>query len=180
MNLLLPVVPRPPLSVLSALAHPDRCRVVHFLAEQPHTVSELCTLTRLKQPTVSKHLAVLRTARLVTTTRGDHDRRNRVYELEHVGFAQLNHWLTQIQDVWGTGPLRAELLQEDLEERREFTTRGTPRIRNRYFWRKRDAQTAQRLGVSVFEEDEDVEDEELWTDNLVPFVEDARSQMDER
>ncbi|MBN9742688.1 transcriptional regulator [Amycolatopsis sp. A1MSW2902] len=54
---------------LDALAHPVRLRLVRTLARSPHTTSELAHSWDLSAPEVSRHLAVLRGAGLLTTKR---------------------------------------------------------------------------------------------------------------
>jgi DNA-binding transcriptional ArsR family regulator len=54
---------------LEALAHPVRLRLVRTLARSPHTTSELAHAWNLTAPEVSRHLAVLRRAGLLTTER---------------------------------------------------------------------------------------------------------------
>jgi hypothetical protein len=52
---------------LVALAHPVRLRLVRTLARGPHTTSELAQAWDLTPPEVSRHLAVLRRAGLLTS-----------------------------------------------------------------------------------------------------------------
>ncbi|KIQ64997.1 ArsR family transcriptional regulator [Kitasatospora griseola] len=54
---------------LDALAHPVRLRLVRSLARGPHTTSELARAWDLTAPEVSRHLAVLRRAGLLTAHR---------------------------------------------------------------------------------------------------------------
>ncbi len=54
---------------LDALAHPIRLRLVRTLARSQHTTSELAQAWDLTPPEVSRHLAVLRRAGLLTTQR---------------------------------------------------------------------------------------------------------------
>jgi DNA-binding transcriptional ArsR family regulator len=54
---------------LDALAHPVRLRLVRTLARSSHTTSELALAWDLTPPEVSRHLAVLRRAGLVTVER---------------------------------------------------------------------------------------------------------------
>jgi DNA-binding transcriptional ArsR family regulator len=67
--------PRPVLRVdeldarLTALAHPLRLRLCRTLARGPHTTGELADLWRVTAPEVSRHLAVLKAAGLLTSAR---------------------------------------------------------------------------------------------------------------
>lgn len=54
---------------LEALAHPVRLRLLRTLARGPHTNSELAHAWELSPPEVSRHLAVLRRAGLLTSRR---------------------------------------------------------------------------------------------------------------
>jgi DNA-binding transcriptional ArsR family regulator len=54
---------------LEALAHPVRLRLLRTLARGSHTTSELAHAWELSPPEVSRHLAVLRRAGLLTTRR---------------------------------------------------------------------------------------------------------------
>ncbi|MUN35529.1 MULTISPECIES: DUF5937 family protein [Actinomadura] len=54
---------------LEALAHPVRLRLLRTLARGPHTTSELADFWELSPPEVSRHLAALRRAGLLTSRR---------------------------------------------------------------------------------------------------------------
>ncbi|MFB7991923.1 DUF5937 family protein [Streptomyces sp. NPDC056002] len=54
---------------LEALAHPVRLRLLRTLARGPHTTGELAHFWELSSPEVSRHLAVLRRAGLLTARR---------------------------------------------------------------------------------------------------------------
>lgn len=54
---------------LEALAHPVRLRLLRTLARGPHTTGELAHAWELTPPEVSRHLAVLRRAGLLTNRR---------------------------------------------------------------------------------------------------------------
>jgi len=51
------------------LSDPTRLGVLKLLAAGPRNVTALCTALRLKQPTISHHLGLLRMGRLVIGTR---------------------------------------------------------------------------------------------------------------
>jgi len=53
----------------SALAEPTRLLVLYLLAENPCNVSELTQKLAIPQPSVSRHLRILRDGGLVHTTR---------------------------------------------------------------------------------------------------------------
>jgi ArsR family transcriptional regulator len=55
--------------VCQALADPKRILILYALAESPKYVSELADKLDIPQPTISRHLKVLRERSLVTTER---------------------------------------------------------------------------------------------------------------
>jgi ArsR family transcriptional regulator len=57
-----------PADLLSVVAEPTRLRIVNCLAAAPLFVSDLQALLDLPQPTVSRHLKVLRGAEIVRDT----------------------------------------------------------------------------------------------------------------
>jgi DNA-binding transcriptional ArsR family regulator len=57
-----------PADVLQIVAEPTRLRILNCLAAAPLFVSDLQQLLDLPQPTVSRHLQVLRRAELVRDT----------------------------------------------------------------------------------------------------------------
>lgn len=60
--------PIAPTELLLTLAEPTRLRIVNCLAAAPLFVSDLQAVLDLAQPTVSRHLTVLKKARLVRDT----------------------------------------------------------------------------------------------------------------
>ncbi|MEU2627371.1 DUF5937 family protein [Kitasatospora sp. NPDC007106] len=71
---------------LEALAHPVRLRLARTIARGPHTTGELADAWQLTAPEVSRHLAVLRRAGLLTTRRRG---RYVLYELDLATSARL-------------------------------------------------------------------------------------------
>ena len=55
--------------ICQALADPTRILLLYRLAESPLSVGELASTLSVSQPTVSRHLKVLRERGMVTTTR---------------------------------------------------------------------------------------------------------------
>jgi DNA-binding transcriptional ArsR family regulator len=60
--------PRTTLELLTAIGEPTRLRIVNCLAAAPLFVSDLQTILEVPQPTVSRHLRVLREQELVRDT----------------------------------------------------------------------------------------------------------------
>jgi DNA-binding transcriptional ArsR family regulator len=82
------------MDAFEAMAHPARRRLLDVLADGEHTAGELvATLPELSQPTVSRHLRVLRNAGLVDV-RPDAQRRR--YALRTEGFVHINAWISHL------------------------------------------------------------------------------------
>ena len=95
---------------LSALAEPNRLRIVELLREKPHSVGEISTRLKLRQPQVSKHMRVLSQAGLV---RVRPVAQQRIYQLQPQPFQELDTWLNTFRRVWEK---RLDAMGEVLEE----------------------------------------------------------------
>ncbi|MBX3080426.1 MAG: winged helix-turn-helix transcriptional regulator [Anaerolineae bacterium] len=84
-------------TILTALAEPNRLRIVEYLREGPRSVGEIATRLQIRQPQASKHLRVLSDAGIV------HVRpvaQQRVYQLQAKPFEELDSWLETFRKVW--------------------------------------------------------------------------------
>ena len=84
-------------ATFTALADEHRREVLALLLERPRPVAELTEALRLSQPGTSKHLRVLREARLVEVSR---DAQRRVYRLRPEPLADLDTWLAPYRRLW--------------------------------------------------------------------------------
>jgi ArsR family transcriptional regulator len=55
--------------ICAGLADPSRIMILYALSDGPHNVTEICTALGMPQPSVSRHLKILRERRMVTTER---------------------------------------------------------------------------------------------------------------
>lgn len=78
------------MTLFEVIAEPNRRRILSLLRERERPAGELVTRLKLAQPSVSKHLKVLRDARLVEV-RGEGARR--IYRLRPEPLAALEAWL---------------------------------------------------------------------------------------
>ncbi|MDF2960385.1 MAG: ArsR family transcriptional regulator [Paenibacillus sp.] len=85
------------ITTFSALAEPNRFRIVELLLDGPLTVGEIADRLGLRQPQASKHLRVLLEAGLVEV-QAVSNRRN--YKLRLEPFQALDAWLETYRDVW--------------------------------------------------------------------------------
>ena len=96
-------------AVWPALADPTRRTLLRLLCARARPVGELVDATGLPQPTVSKHLRVLREAGLVQVT-GDAQRR--IYAIDPHPFQSLDAWLQPYRRFWNE---RLDLLGHRLD-----------------------------------------------------------------
>ncbi|OUS75384.1 transcriptional regulator [Paenibacillus sp. MY03] len=101
------------IATLSALAEPNRLRIVELLAYGPLTVGEIAERLRIRQPQVSKHLRVLLEAGLVEV---QPDANRRHYRLRFDPLQQMDHWLGRYRKLWSE---RYDNLDEYLKKLQE-------------------------------------------------------------
>jgi DNA-binding transcriptional ArsR family regulator len=98
---------RLPDDALEALGNAERRRIVLTLAESPQSVSEIAAQFPISRPAISRHLAVLERARLVTH-RADGARN--IYALDAAGLTETAAWLTSF---WDEAEARLRLVAEN-------------------------------------------------------------------
>lgn len=86
---------------LAALADPARRAVVDLLRKEPLRSGDIASALRLSRPATSRHLRVLRQARLVAETTLEDDARGRIYELVPGPFTRLRTWVEEVEAFWG-------------------------------------------------------------------------------
>ena len=85
------------LSTFEVVAEPSRRRILDLLCADALSVGELVDRLGLSQPAVSKHLRVLRTARLVEA---EVDAQRRVYRLRPEPLRDIDAWLAPYRAFW--------------------------------------------------------------------------------
>ena len=100
------------LATLSALAEPNRLRIVDLLREGPRPVGQIVARLRLQQPQVSKHLRVLGEAGLVEVRP---DAQWRIYALRPEPLQELDQWLEQYRRLWESNYQRLDALLDELK-----------------------------------------------------------------
>lgn len=83
--------------VFKLMADPTRRQLIELTAARERGVSELVDVTGLSQPAVSKQLAKLREAGLVSVRK---DGRNRLYRAQTEELAEMRDWLLQYGPLW--------------------------------------------------------------------------------
>lgn len=84
-------------ATFTVLAEPARRQILDLLRERERTVNELVELTAMSQPSVSKHLRVLREAGLVDVRQ---DAQRRWYRLRATPLAEIENWLAPYRAFW--------------------------------------------------------------------------------
>ena len=84
-------------TTFDVVAEPTRRRILDLLRERPRRVGELVELLEISQPGVSKHLRVLRDARLV---RVRSDAQQRWYEVDPEPLTEIDAWLEPYRRRW--------------------------------------------------------------------------------
>jgi DNA-binding transcriptional ArsR family regulator len=84
-------------SVFEIVAEPNRRAILSLLVLSEQTVGEIERQLRMPQPTVSKHLRVLRDSGFVESTV---DAQRRVYRLKPEPFQELEDWLAPFRRFW--------------------------------------------------------------------------------
>jgi DNA-binding transcriptional ArsR family regulator len=84
-------------STFEIIAEPNRRAILSLLVSSEQSVGEIERQLRMPQPTVSKHLRVLREAGFVEATV---DAQRRVYRLRPEPFQEVDAWLAPFRQFW--------------------------------------------------------------------------------
>jgi DNA-binding transcriptional ArsR family regulator len=96
-------------SVFDIIAEPNRRAILRLLASSEQSVGEIERQLRMPQPTVSKHLRVLREAGFVESTV---DAQRRVYRLKPEALLEVDAWLAPFRQIWSA---RVDALERHLD-----------------------------------------------------------------
>lgn len=86
----------PPIAVLIALADPTRCRIIEILHQGPQPVHSLASSFDISRPAISRHLRVLKQARLISETKTGRENR---YALHAIRLKPVRDWLDAVQEA---------------------------------------------------------------------------------
>ena len=82
---------------LQALGEPHRMAIIAMLNDGERPAGDFVNALPISQPTVSKHLSVLREAGLVTVRK---DANRRLYSLNPAPLAEIDAWLEPYRRFW--------------------------------------------------------------------------------
>ena len=120
-------------SAFEIVAEPNRRAILSLLVSSQHSVGEIERQLRMPQPTVSKHLRVLRDAGFVESTV---DAQRRLYRLKPEPLQEVDAWLAPFRQFWSA---HVDALERHLERMDQSTpTQGKTGRRRRAPNRERD------------------------------------------
>jgi DNA-binding transcriptional ArsR family regulator len=96
-------------STFEVLAEPNRRQIMDLLLAGERHVGDLVAGTSLSQPSISKHLRVLRDAGLVQVRA---DAQRRVYRVRAEPLRAIDDWLEPYRKLWDS---RLDALEQHLE-----------------------------------------------------------------
>ena len=97
-------------TAFEVVAEPHRRRILELLRDAERPVGDLVDALALSQPSVSKHLRVLRDAGLVDVR---HEAQRRVYRLVPEPLVEIDEWLTPFREGWAR---RLDALEAHLDQ----------------------------------------------------------------
>jgi len=84
-------------SAFSIIAEPSRRAILNLLASAEQSVGDIEEQLRISQPSVSKHLRVLREAGFVESRV---DAQRRLYRIRHEPLMEVDAWLAPFRRFW--------------------------------------------------------------------------------
>jgi DNA-binding transcriptional ArsR family regulator len=107
-------------SVFAIIAEPNRRAILSLLVSSQQSVGEIERQLRMPQPTVSKHLRVLREAGFVESTV---DAQRRLYRLKPESLEEVDAWLAPFRRFWSA---HVDCLERHLDRMDPSMDRATP------------------------------------------------------
>jgi len=108
-------------STFTIIAEPNRRAILSLLASSERSVGELEERLRMTQPSVSKHLRVLREAGFVEARV---EAQRRVYRLRAEPLKELDDWLIPFRRLWSG---HVDALERHLERMAQAPKKGKHR-----------------------------------------------------
>lgn len=113
-------------SLFEVIAEPNRRAILSLLVSSEQSVGEIERQLGMPQPTVSKHLRILREAGFVEATA---DAQRRVYSLRPEPLQELDAWLAPFRSLWSA---HIDALERHLDRMSRTTaSKRRPRARTK-------------------------------------------------
>jgi DNA-binding transcriptional ArsR family regulator len=106
--------------IFSALADPTRRAVLDLLRQGSQPAGRIAQAFPVSRPAISKHLRLLRRARLVEERRAG---RHRFYHLNAAPLRAVDSWLEHYRSFWGANLASLKSFVEDDSARRVSTSK---------------------------------------------------------
>jgi len=113
-------------STFAVIAEPHRRAILSMLSSSERSVGELMHRLRLPQPSVSKHLKVLREGGFVESRV---EAQRRVYSLNPKPLQEVDAWLAQFRRFWSK---HVDALEQHLERMETASTAQSVKGRKRH------------------------------------------------
>src|ERR1700728_4167999 len=111
-------------SVFEIIAEPNRRAILSLLVSSQQSVGEIERQLRMPQPTVSKHLRVLREAGFVESTV---DAQRRLYRLKPEPLQEVDAWLAPFRRFWSAHLDALERHLDRMDRTKEYQSKPTKR-----------------------------------------------------
>src|SRR5579859_6201665 len=111
-------------SVFEIIAEPNRRAILGLLVSSQQSVGEIERRLRMSQPTVSKHLRVLREAGFVESTV---DAQRRLYRLKPEPLQELDTWLAPFRQFWSAHVDALERHLDRMDQDHATPTKSKPK-----------------------------------------------------
>ncbi|MFS8102450.1 metalloregulator ArsR/SmtB family transcription factor [Lentzea alba] len=95
---------------MTAIAEPNRFRIVELLKGGPRSVGEIVGALELGQPQVSRHLRLLAEAGVVEATK---KAQQRIYRLHPEAMRELSDWAAGFAELWSARMDRLDAFLDD-------------------------------------------------------------------
>jgi DNA-binding transcriptional ArsR family regulator len=115
-------------SVFEIIAEPNRRAILSLLVSSQQSVGEIERRLRMPQPTVSKHLRVLRDAGFVESTV---DAQRRLYRLKPEPLQEVDAWLAPFRRFWSAHIDALERHLDRMDRTKEDQSTPTKRKTNK-------------------------------------------------
>jgi DNA-binding transcriptional ArsR family regulator len=110
--------------VFNAVAEPRRREILTLLVVREHEVGEIVSILRIDQPSVSKHLRVLRDVGLVHVRRNG---RHKLYSTNAEGIRPLHEWAATFERYWNNQLNRIKQRAEEKMRKERKNDSGNPK-----------------------------------------------------
>ena len=112
-------------SSFAIVAEPNRRAILSLLLSSERSAGEIERQLRLPQPSISKHLRVLREAGFVESRI---DAQRRLYRLKPEPLMELDAWLVPFQRFWSK---RVDALSQHLDKMDKMEKRKAPSVKGK-------------------------------------------------